>query len=110
VNAGSRFADWGVRALALAAVVSLGALNLNYPFVADQVIALLGAKSLAAGGTLYVDFWDNKMPALFWFYRLAGEWFGFDEFGVHLLELAWMTVFAVVLMLSLRGYCGLSWL
>jgi uncharacterized membrane protein HdeD (DUF308 family) len=39
--------------------------NLYYPFVADQVVALSGAKAIAEGGILYVDFWDNKMPGLF---------------------------------------------
>lgn len=101
---------WCVYGLALAGVAGIGALNLNYPFIADHIIALLGAKSLAAGGTLYVDFWDNKMPGLFWFYQLAGTLFGFDEFGIHLLDLIWMTSFALVLMLCLRAYCAFPWL
>ena len=89
---------------------ALGALNLNYPFVADQVVAMIGAKTIAAGGTLYLDFWDNKMPGLFWFYCLAGHLFGYTEFGVHLLELIWMLVFAVVLLACLRTYVLFPWM
>lgn len=96
-------------AAALLAVAALGALNLHYPFVADQAVALLAARALEAGGTLYVDFWDNKMPGLFWFYWLAGRWFGFDEFGVHLLELLWMLGFALTLWLCLRRNFVFPW-
>lgn len=101
--------DVAAYALALTVVAALGALNLHYPFVSDQAVAMLAAKSLAAGGTLYVDFWDNKMPGLFWFYRLAGELFGYDEFGVHVLELLWMLTFAAALALGLRRYLVFPW-
>ena len=40
---------------------------------------MMGAKVLGAGGTLYVDFWDNKMPGLYWFHQAAGELFGYSE-------------------------------
>lgn len=103
-------ADWGTYGCCLAVIAGLGALNLNFPFVADQVIALTGAKSIAAGGLLYVDFWDNKMPGLFWFYALAGRCFGLDEFGVHAMELVWMLVFSVVLFATLREYCLFPWM
>jgi hypothetical protein len=105
-----RYADFLAYASALALVIALGALNLNYPFVADHIVALAGARTLAGGGTLYVDFWDNKMPGLFWFYQLAGTLWGFDEFGIHVLDLIWMSVFAVVLMLALRDYAMRPWL
>ncbi len=96
--------------LCLAIVVGLGALNLNFPFVADHIIALTGAKSILAGGLLYVDFWDNKMPALFWFYTMAGRCFGLNEFGVHAMELVWMLGFSLVLMGTLREYCLYPWM
>jgi hypothetical protein len=84
--------------------------NLYYPFVADQVVALSGAKAIAEGGILYVDFWDNKMPGLFWFYFVAGELFGYTELGVHTLELIWMSSFALILMVTLRRYYCFTWL
>ncbi len=97
--------------IAAATVIGIsGALNLHFPFVADQVVALIAAKTLQSGGTLYVDFWDNKMPGLFWFYWAAGELFGYSEFGVHLLELLWMACFSIVLMTGLRSYFFHSWL
>ena len=59
---------------------------------------------------MYVDFWDNKMPGLFRFYFLAGELFGYTELGVHILELIWMSTFALVLMVALRRYYYFPWL
>ena len=96
--------------LSIAVVAGLGALNLNYPFVADQVIAHLGGRTVAEGGKLYIHFWDNKLPGLFWFHALAGQLFGFTEFGLHCLELIWMLVFSVLLIVALRGWLYVPWL
>ena len=94
----------------LTVVAFCAALNLIFPFVSDQVVALFGAKKLAAGGVLYVDFWDNKMPGLFWFYLVAGELFGYSEIGVHKFECLWMTLFAVALIGVVRGLLRAPWL
>lgn len=109
-SAGTRLAEWLLGGAALGLVFVLGLLALDYPFVADHVVVLLGAKKLAAGGVLYVDFWDNKMPGLFWLYQLAGHWFGFDENGVHALDLVWTMAFSLLLVVALRGYCAWPWM
>ncbi len=106
----NRLCEWAWYAIALVLVLAFGALNLQLPFVSDQIATMMGAKTLAQGGTLYVDFWDNKMPGLYWFYLLAGESFGYTEFGIHLLDMIWMTVFSVILALSLRTYFTYPWL
>ncbi|MEZ5512862.1 MAG: hypothetical protein R3F58_03235 [Steroidobacteraceae bacterium] len=41
------------------------------PFTGDQHFFTYGARILADGGRLYVDFWDIKQPGIFWVYRLA---------------------------------------
>lgn len=105
-----RTPEFLIYAAALAIVAGLGVLNLHFPFVADQIVVLTGAKTIADGGTLYVDFWDNKMPGLFWFYQVAGTWFGYTEFGVHLLDLIWMLVFSVALIVCLRTYLLVPWM
>lgn len=89
---------------ALGLVLLGGALNLIFPFVSDQAMALLGARTVAEGGTLYIDYWDNKLPGLIWFYLLAGKLFGFTEQGIRTLELIWMTGFSLVMMVTLRSY------
>ena len=99
---------WYCICLAIVVVSSLQ--NILFPFVADQAVAMAGAKTIAAGGTLYVDFWDNKMPGLFWFYYVAGELFAYSEIGVHILDLIWMTSFAIVIMVCLRRYYHYPWL
>ncbi|MGR8919721.1 MAG: hypothetical protein ACU85V_08880, partial [Gammaproteobacteria bacterium] len=99
----------GAGLAALLLVAAVGALNLPYPFVADQVVSLYAARTLDAGGTLYVDFWDNKLPGLVWFHLAAGRLFGFDEVGVHTFELLWMLVFSVVLIVALAPKSELPW-
>jgi len=99
---------WYVIAFAL--IAAAAALNLQMPFVADQAVTLLGAKAIDAGGILYVDFWDNKMPGLYWFYLAGGKIFGFSEIGIHWLEGLWMLGFAITLMVLLRPYYKLDWI
>ncbi len=102
--------EWIWYAIASTFVLICAMPNVFFPFVADQIVALSGAKTIAEGGTLYVDFWDNKMPGLFWFYYIAGELFGYSEFGVHTLELMWMGIFSGVLMVTLRSYFFYPWM
>lgn len=97
-------------ALAFAALFLLARLNLHHPFVGDQAAALMGGKALAAGKRLYIDFWDNKMPGLFWFYRVAGGLFGFTEEGIHRCEWLWMLAFALTMGWWLRPYFEYPWM
>lgn len=94
----------------LLAIAVLGVVNLNLPFLADQSVVLTGANVIERGGALYVDFWDNKMPALFWFYWLAGKLFGFNEVGIHLFELFWLLCFSLAMMWVLRKVYSYPWL
>jgi hypothetical protein len=92
-----------MRMLPLAAVVLLGVLHLPFPFSSDQALTLVGARALDGGATLYVDWWDIRQPGAVWFYALAGRLFGFNEPGVHLLELIWMTGAALAVMAAARA-------
>ncbi|MGE3538192.1 MAG: ArnT family glycosyltransferase [Candidatus Tectimicrobiota bacterium] len=91
-------------AWALLPIGLLGVLHLWYPFGGDQALFVIGAMAIAKGQTLYLDFWDNKQPGIYWFYWLAGKLFGFHEVGVHTLELGWMLLYAWVLLLGARRY------
>jgi hypothetical protein len=83
--------------LPLVVLAVLGLIHLPYPFGGDQALFLLGAAALDRGEVLYVDFWDNKQPGIYFFFWLAGHLFGFSEAGVHLLELLWQALLAIVL-------------
>src|SRR5262245_52813837 len=91
-----------MRVIPLAAVVLLGVLHLPFPFSSDQALTLVGARAVDGGATLYLDWWDIRQPGAVWFYALAGRLFGFGEFGVHLLELIWMTGAALVVLAAAR--------
>jgi hypothetical protein len=85
--------------IALAAAAKLEA-----PFRSDQSLFLLYARMLSQGFKLYVDIWDIKQPAIYWFYLASAEIFSYSERGVHLGELTWSAAFSVCLILTLRRY------
>jgi 4-amino-4-deoxy-L-arabinose transferase-like glycosyltransferase len=59
---------------------------LSVPFLdLDEAAALVGARELLRGGTLYVDFVDNRPPLLYAFYALAQAVFGPGVPAVRLL-------------------------
>src|SRR5512132_3726630 len=85
--------------IALAAAAKIEA-----PFRSDQSLFLLYARMLSQGYKLYVDIWDIKQPAIYWFYLASAEVFPYSERGVHLGELAWSAAFSACLILTLRQY------
>lgn len=103
-------AEGGLYLTAMAVVAAMGFANLFYPFGPDQALFFYGAQRLDHGATYYIDYWDNKQPAIYWFYLLAGRLFGFSEARIHMLELLWMLAFSAVLMVALRGAFKNRWL
>lgn len=77
------------RAIVWICVLALAAVHLPLPLTGDQALYMYGAKSLAEGQALYLDFWDVKQPGVYLFYLLAGTLFSFDEVGLHILEALW---------------------
>ena len=75
----------------------LGVLSLWTPFLVDQAIFAYGARAMAEGETLYLDFWDIKPAGIFIFYNLAGRVTAFSEPGVHAMELLWQLAAAGLL-------------
>ncbi len=85
------------RALGIALIGLLALLHVPYPFDHDQGFFMAAARAMAGGARLYVDFWDMKQPGIYWYYMAAGKAFGFDEVGLHVLDLLWTLVLAWVL-------------
>jgi hypothetical protein len=92
----------GLDVAALVFVALIAAIHLPHPFEWDQATFLLGAKKLAAGATLYRDYWDVKQPAIYAFFLTGGRLFGFHEVGIHLFELLYQLAFALTLVSTLR--------
>lgn len=90
--------------ITLILIVIIGTFHLPYPFFGDQAFFLLGAKELHEGMVLYQDFWDIKQPGIFYFFLIAGKFFGFNELGVHLFELLTWLFFSVLLIWFLKKY------
>lgn len=85
----------------LAIIAVFGAIGLPRPLGGDQALFLFAAREIHDGAHLYRDIWDAKQPGIFAFYSVAGTLFGFDEIGVHLLELLVLLVLAALLQATL---------
>lgn len=84
-------------------IAVFGIINLPTPFGGDQALFITGAKEIAQGKILYRDFWDYKPPGIFYFYYIAGTIFGFNEVGIHLLELIFWLFFSFLLIIALKS-------
>lgn len=85
-------------------------MNVFVPLTGDTALFLIGAEAMHRGGTLYVDFWDNKQPGIFAFYYLAGVVFGFSQEGVRAFEILWWLAFSIISFIALRRYFNHRWL
>jgi len=97
-------------AAVLAAIAVVGALQLEVPLHRDQALWAWYASQMHDGKLLYVDLWDVKQPGAYLFYFAGGAMFGFNERGIHLLELAWMLALAVAVMAAMRTELRHRWL
>jgi hypothetical protein len=96
--------------LVLGAIALLGLIAAPLPFTGDQALYATGARQLGNGAVLYKDFWDIKQPGIYLFYLVGGKVVGYSEIALHLFELAYQLVFALVLILTLRNTFTRRWI
>ncbi|CAN5468249.1 hypothetical protein BH20ACI1_BH20ACI1_26630 [soil metagenome] len=82
----------------------LGVSSLRDGFSGDQALFLIYSKAIDNGAILYKDVWDIKQPAIFVFYLIGGKLFGFNEVGIHLLEIIYWLGFSLMMIFGLRRY------
>lgn len=90
--------------ISLALIVLVGALKLEQPLGRDQAVHAWVAQRMMEGAVAYRDVWDVRQPAIFALHTLAIALFGPSVRAVHLVELGWMLLLAVLIMVLLRGY------
>lgn len=95
---------YGFAVLVLLIVGVIAALSLRDGFSGDQALFLIYSKAINGGAILYKDVWDIKQPAIFVFYLLAGNLFGFTEIGIHLLEIIYWFGLCLILIAGLKNY------
>lgn len=96
--------------MVLGVIAGLGLLAAPLPFTGDQALFAAGARQLARGDVLYRDFWDVKQPGIYLWYLGGGSLVGYSEVALHLVEVAYQLVFAVVLIVTLRGRFSRAWI
>jgi len=88
--------------LAIGLTALVGVVNLPLPFFGDQALFTVMASMMSEGSVLYVDVWDVKQPAIYLFYLVAGEGFGYSEVGLHTFEILYWLSLAGILAITLR--------
>jgi hypothetical protein len=91
----------GMRIIWLDILVFLGILivaiaRLPTPFGGDQALNLLFGQVIYHGGSPYRDLWDLKHLGVFFFFATGGGLFHFNEIGIHLFEMLWMLILALM--------------
>lgn len=90
--------------MAIVIVGLIAILSLRDGFSGDQALFLIYSKAINNGAILYKDVWDIKQPAIFVFYLIGGKLFGFNEIGIHLLEIIYWLCFSLLLIVGLKKY------
>ena len=76
----------------------------------DSGVYGYGGMVLHAGGTMYVDVWDNKLPGIHFINALAFALFGVDRWALWWIEVIFVWLAALVLAWLLHAAFGRHWL
>jgi len=81
---------------AIALLLALMGVHVSMPLEGDQALYFFGARQMSNGMVLYRDYWDIKGAGVYGFYWLAGTLFGYSAIGLHVLELIWFSLTALL--------------
>lgn len=65
---------------------------LFFPLGGDQTLYLMGGKTIAEGGKLYIDFIDLKPPLIYLLMAPVKLIFGFNEFAPRIFDFLWQLI------------------
>ncbi len=76
---------WAIIILVLLPIIS-------FPLGGDQTLYLMGGKTIAEGGKLYVDFIDLKPPLIYMLLAPVNYLFGFNELSPRIFDFIWQLI------------------
>lgn len=76
----------------------------------DSGVYAYGGMVLHAGGAMYVDVWDNKLPGIHFINALAFALFGVDRWALWWIEVIFVALAALALAWLLHEAFGRPWL
>ena len=85
-----------VAVIAVALLFALMGVHVGMPLEGDQSLYFFGARQMSEGAVLYRDYWDIKGVGVYGFYWVAGTLFGYTAVGLHVLELIWFSLTALL--------------
>jgi hypothetical protein len=93
---GTRIPTRTMAVIAIALLLALMCVHVSMPLEGDQALYFFGARQMSEGLVLYRDYWDIKGVGVYGFYWLAGTLFGYSAIGLHVLELLWFSLTALL--------------
>jgi hypothetical protein len=70
---------------------------ITYPIARDQATYLYVGQRLWEGKQLYLDFWDNKPPGIFYLYAVIAKVFGTALWSVGLVDILWLLIISILI-------------
>lgn len=77
-----------------------------YPIARDQATYCYVGQGLWHGKQLYLNFWDNKPPGIFYLYAVIVKVFGNAMWSVGLVDILWLLVISILIFKFAERYLG----
>lgn len=80
--------------------------SICYPIARDQATYCYIGQRLWEGKQLYLDFWDNKPPGIFYLYAVIVKIFGNAMWSVGLVDILWLLIISILIFKFAERYLG----
>src|ERR1035441_5273317 len=80
--------------------------SICYPIARDQATYCYIGQHLWEGKLLYLDFWDNKPPGIFFLYAVMVKIFGNVIWQVGLVDILWLLIISVFIFKFAERHLG----
>lgn len=96
-----------IRPLALIAIITAACRMPDFflPVSRDSGLFAYGGWRILHGALPYKDFWDNKLPGVFYIDALAIRLFGPSTYGLVIFQMIYVAITAMVFYATIRRFC-----
>lgn len=96
-----------IRPLALIAIITAACRVPDFflPVSRDSGLFAYGGWRILHGALPYKDFWDNKLPGVFYIDALAIRLFGPSTYGLVIFQMIYVAITAMVFYATIRRFC-----
>lgn len=80
--------------------------TLFFPLGADHFTFLRGGELVMNGGKMYVDYYDQKPPLIYYVFGIGGQMFGYTELGMRIFDFLFQLIIIASLLYILKKRTG----